>query len=193
MGCSIGSVRQTSEKQEDFKWKPEKTSRTASEKMTDDAIENSKCPLSKRQRFQIVKSWKAIARNIKDTGVNMFVSIGSTKQSEENTTSIKWKPDKLQKKPLENNTDDTVDRQNCPLSKRQRFQIVKSWKAISRNIKGTGVNMFVRSLTALVCAQTVHAFHILIFHFRALTSTAGAASQQGILTPPGHLFPPLAC
>ncbi|KAK3102186.1 hypothetical protein FSP39_009458 [Pinctada imbricata] len=36
--------------------------------------------------------------------------------------------------------------------------------------------------------------YFIYFHFHAsLTSTAGAASQQGMLTPPGHLVPPLAC
>lgn len=73
MGCSIGSLRKNEEKPIKFKWKPEKTSKTASENLSDDTIERTNCPLSKRQRFQIVKSWKAIARNIKDTGVNMFV------------------------------------------------------------------------------------------------------------------------
>lgn len=48
------------------------------------------------------------------------------------------KPEKIKER-----TSSVLDNR-IPLSSRQKFQIVKSWKGIERNIKTTGINMFLR-------------------------------------------------
>lgn len=80
MGCTVGTMNGNTRPQENNREiRPQNGNsqmRGGNEK-TDDtpgkADFDPRIPLTTRQRFNITKSWKGIARNMEQTGINMFL------------------------------------------------------------------------------------------------------------------------
>ncbi|KAJ8309520.1 hypothetical protein KUTeg_014394 [Tegillarca granosa] len=83
------------------------------------------------------------------------------------------KPEKIKER-----TSSVLDNR-IPLSSRQKFQIVKSWKGIERNIKTTGINMFLRLFEA---NDEIMQLFVFIGGYKTVTELRESESLVGHVT-----------